>query len=306
MFANRTPRITVVTLHRVGPQFKIKPVDVTRCFKFLSTHFNVVLPSELGHVGHERRVAVVTIDDGHADAYYHIFPIARDFKVPVSLCIPADFFFRSQWLWFDKLTFAQQATPTATGKGLRTCGEAFGSFDELRAYLKGCPPTMRDAAIDELLRSLDLRLPPSPLEEYRALTESELREMLSSGLVEVVGHTVSHTIATILNESDLETELRQAKSEWELFLAKPFTSFCYPNGLQGDFDERTALALRRAGYHYAFTSLQGTNLVRTMNPLEMKRVHIHSKPGVCAKLLSGLADLQNSLGTPGPEKAGGK
>ncbi len=305
MTASRKPRVTVITLHRVGGLSKIQPAHVERCFRFLATHFKVVCPSKLASAEHERRTAVVTIDDGHADAYRHIFPIAKAIGVPISLCIPTDFFFRRQWLWFDKVAWAMDHAKrgkVAQVKGLEVCLDDPQSFARLRRHLKRCPPEDRNVAIDQLLRSLDLAPPSSPPEEYRALREAELREMLSCGLVEIVGHTVTHTIATVLAERDLADELRQSKDEWEAFCGEPIMSFCYPNGNPGDFDQRTATTVRRAGYRYAFTQLEGTNPIHRMNPFEMKRVHIHWRPGVCDKVVSGLVDIQNSVCCSGPDR----
>lgn len=297
MLISSEPRITVVTLHRVGHLSKIQPGHVARCFQFLSDHFRLVRPSELDFGEPKGRVAVVTIDDGHADVYQHIFPIARAKRIPISLCIPTDFFFRKRWLWFDIVTWVMHhAKPTAktTLNGQEIWAENPSSFEKFKHHLKKYPPPSRAIAIQDLLHSLDLKLPSSPSDEYRALTMSELRKMLSSGLIELVGHTVTHTVATALDDKDFETELRQSKEEWESFWGNPIVSFCYPNGLPGDFNERTALAVRKGGYRCAFTSVEGTNQARTMDPFEMKRIHIHPRAGVCDKLVSGLADLQNS------------
>jgi len=307
MLISRKPRIAVITIHRVGGLSRIQPCHVEWCFRFLKKHFRVIRPSELALEETKGRVGIVTIDDGHADSYQHIFPIARAMRIPLSICISTDFFFRGKWLWFDKILWAMnnaKTTAAAIINSIEVSSKDPSSFRELLEYLKTQTSTVRDNAIKELLSSLDLNLPLYPPEEYRSLTTFELQEMLSSGLVEVIGHTVTHTIATVLDHEGLETELGQSSYEWESFCGQPATSFCYPNGEPGDFDVRTALAVRKAGYHYAFTSLTGTNLVRTMNPLEIKRVHIHSKPGICATLLSGLADFKNSFGTLRPKEAG--
>ncbi len=299
--ARRRPRVTVITLHRVGGSSRIQPAHVERCFRFLATYFKVIHPSELASTQNERRTAVVTIDDGHADAYRHIFPIARTIGIPISLCIPTDFFFRRQWLWFDKTIWAMlHARSAATVCGLRVDPQDPGSFATLRRHLKRCPPGARDETIIELLHNLKLDTPLSPPDDYRAVSTSELREMLSSGLVEIVGHTVTHTIATVLDEESFEDELRQSNEEWESFCGRPPVSFCYPNGNPGDFDQRTEMTVRRAGYRYAFTQVEGTNPVLRMNPLEMKRVHIHWRPGVCDKVASGLVDIQNLVCSSGP------
>jgi len=243
-------------------------------------------------------MAIVTVDDGHVDAYRHIFPIAKAIGIPISLCIPTDFFFRGKWLWFDKVTWIMNHTKcgiTVQIKDLDICTGNPVSFAKLRRYLKRCHPKERDSIIEQMVHSFDLDLPSSPPEEYRAVAPYELREMLSSGLVDIVGHTVTHTIATVLSEKDLDNELRASKQEWESFCGRSIVSFCYPNGNPGDFNKRTTAAIKRAEYRYAFTQLEGTNLVRRMDPYELKRVHIHWRSGVSDKVMSGLVDLQNRM-----------
>jgi peptidoglycan/xylan/chitin deacetylase (PgdA/CDA1 family) len=295
---SRVPRLTVVTLHRVGPSWGIQPRHVERCFRFLANYFHVVRPSDLDLMTRRGRTAIVTIDDGHADAYRYVFPIARATGVPISLCIPTDFFFRGQWLWFDKFDWAMhhaKSAATTAVEGFQVSETDPGSFTRLRQYLKRCPPRVRDLAIQRSLDVWGLQLPSSPPEQYRALTIPELREMLSSGLVEIVAHTATHTIATVLSKADLEKELRESREEWESFGGRPIASFCYPSGNPGDFNEQTATAAAKAGYRYAFTQLEGTNPVPLVNPLEIKRVHIHKRKGFCDKVVSGLVDLQNRL-----------
>jgi peptidoglycan/xylan/chitin deacetylase (PgdA/CDA1 family) len=301
MIVSRKSRLTVVTLHRVGPSFAIQPFHVEQCFRLLVHYFHVVKPSCLDLTTRERRTAVVVVDDGHADAYRYIFPIAKATGVPITLCIPTDFFFRGKWLWFDKFDWATHHAArgkVAQIRGFEVHTDHPMSFTALRMHLKRCPPAERDAAIAQLICALEVAPPLPPPEEYRSVSKCELREMLDSGLVEIGGHTVTHTIATVLGEADFGAECGQSKCEWESFCGQPILSFCYPNGESGDFDARTALTLRKAGYRYAFTSLEGTNLIRTMDPLEMKRVHTHRTPGVWAKLASGLADVQDSFRRP--------
>jgi len=298
MLLDRQPRLAVVTLHRVGNSAKMRPEGVERLFAFLSRRYQLILPSQLERADHHGRLASVTIDDGHADTYKHIFPIAEALGVPVSLCVPTDFFFRSEWLWFDKLAWAMSHAKPGTGTdadGVAVRGGDPRSFDEIKRRLKRCQPQRRSDIIDGILSGLQLMLPPKPPEQYRSVSETEMREMLNTGLVEVVGHSVTHTIATILSEQDLRRELHESKDELEGFCGQPITAFCYPNGHRGDFDCETTEALRRAGYHMAFTSVEGTNPLSRLRPFALKRVHANPRQFVSEKLCSGLGDLQKKL-----------
>jgi peptidoglycan/xylan/chitin deacetylase (PgdA/CDA1 family) len=292
---SRTPRLTVLTLHRVGNSSKIQQKHVERCFRLLKAYFNVIRPSELDFSKQQRLTAVITIDDGHSDVYHHIFPIAKAFNIPIALCIPTDFFFRNEWLWFDKFAWIMGHAKCGMKvqiNELDFCTDNPESVTNLKYHLKRCRPQERNSFINQIAYSLGVDLPSSPPDEYKAIAPHELREMLSSGLVDIVGHTKTHTIATVLNDEDFESELRQSKKEWEAFCGSQIISFCYPNGNQGDFNKRTAALLIKTGYKYAFTQIEGTNLIRTLDPFELKRVHIHWRPGICDKLISGLGDMQ--------------
>jgi len=293
-----TPRLTVLTLHRVHPTAEIRPRHVERCFRYLASRFHVTRPSELDAATHHRRVALVTIDDGHVDAYRHIFPIARASGVPIALCVPTDFFLRGAWLWFDKIAWAKQQARAGTrirvdGVDL-LAGDPTG-FESLVVRLKRDPPPRRDEVIAEMFARLAVAPPPSPPDEYRSLTADEMKEMLRSGLVELVGHTASHTIATVLPDADLRRELKESKAELEAFSGRPLAAFCYPNGGRGDFSPATSAAVREMGYALAFTSIEGTNHLRRAEPFTLRRVHVHPRQAVVEKLCSGLGDVQNRI-----------
>lgn len=84
MFASRESRVTVVTHHRIGDFMRIRPARVERCFSFPGRHLRPMRPSELLTDEHRGRVEIVTIDDGHADSYRHVFPIAKALVGPIS------------------------------------------------------------------------------------------------------------------------------------------------------------------------------------------------------------------------------
>lgn len=280
-------------MHRVGPQQKIKREDVSRCFELLNRNFTVIKPSDLGQEVRNKHVAVVTIDDGHVDAYQTIYPIAKKYRIPIALCVPTDFFFFRKWLWFDQLAWARLNTKKKqiNYNGFKLQSDDPETYKRFSEHLKRYVPEKRDHALEGLLKLLDLKLPEFPPQEYRAVTKLELEEMLESGLVEVVGHTVTHTISTVLGQSAFETELKESKQQWESFLGYPMRTFCYPNGYSDDFDPYTKKTLKRVGFHFAFTSIEGTNLKHQMDPFEISRVHLHPDYGTTLKLISGFGDL---------------
>jgi peptidoglycan/xylan/chitin deacetylase (PgdA/CDA1 family) len=301
-------RLLVVTLHRVGGHSAISPESIKQQLAFVAEHYKVIRPCQFDRVDRHQRLAMITIDDGHADTYRHVFPVARALGIPIAMCPSTDFLLRGRWLWFDKLSWAVShaglSTEWVVGQNCLRAGEA-SSVAAFETWLKQLLPDERGPVLDEVIGKWHLKLPAGPTEEYRPVSREELREMQSSGLLEVCAHTVTHTIATRLSDAELQRELAQSKRELEELTENEVVAFCYPNGEDGDFDERTGRAVLKAGFRMAFTSIEGLNWRGKMNPLQLKRIHAHRRTGVFLKEASGLGDFQRLLRLPcGPGRTG--
>ena len=288
-------RLLVVALHRIGGT-RFSTETVRRQLAFVAQHYEVVHPSQMASCGKRRRVAMVTVDDGHADVYSEFFPIASSLGLPFGLCPSTDFLLRRQWLWFDKFDWAiGQAAPEGEcsigSRQIRLADRT--SIAAFRQWLKEQPPGLRDEILARVLHELRVEVPPEPLEEYRPANRQELKEMLSSGLLELVGHTVTHTALPILTDAEQTRELVQSKRELEKLAGKEVPAFCYPNG---NSNEHTDAAVRQAGFQMAFTTLEGMNWQATLNPFQLKRMHVHWRDTVFLKQVSGLGDLQRLVG----------
>lgn len=304
---DRRPRLVIATLHRVGGRSRIGPAQVEHHLRLIRRHFHPVLPSQLSRCERRSRLAMVTIDDCHADVFEHVFPIAERLGVPLVICTPTDFFLRRRWLWFDRFEWLfRNGQPDAfivwNGAAYSLASPAAGM--RLVTRLKYVSPAQRDAALGDIARQLGLRVPDAPTAEYRPVSPAEMDAMLASGLVELCAHTVTHTIATVLEPDALVAELARGKRELEAFCGRPVRAFCYPNGRAGDFDQRTTAAVAGAGYDLAFTSVEGVNRLgsngalsrrdagRLADPFRLRRYHAHMRPAVFEKMLSGLGAVQ--------------
>ncbi len=304
---DRRRQLLVLTLHRVGAGAKIAPACLEDHLRYLAAHYEVLTPSQwlaMDEARRPRRTAMVTIDDAHADIHETIFPIAQRFGVPITIAVPTDFFFRGQWLWFDRVTWAleharpgtivQLDSPAAATPIRITIGDA-ASHAELSRYLKRQSVAERGEAVERLVSELGVRVPAVPPDEYRALTLDEMRALLATECVELCAHTATHPILTRVADDVLRTELSEPKRELEQFVGREIVSFCYPNGETGDFDARTRTAVADAGYTLAFTSVQGLNRNGRTDPLAVRRIHAHPRLAVFKKMASGLGELQHAV-----------
>lgn len=283
--------LSVMTFHRVGKRRRINKDSVYKHLQFIADHYKTILPSQLVKESTGNRLAMITIDDGHRDVYDTIYPIAKELNIPLVICLSTDFFFRKKWLWFDQLYWlldrANDGAILEYGNGHLHVGNS-ASLSAFKQYLKAQLPPERNETLAYLARQLECSLPDSLPESKRAVTLDEMKEMISSGLVEICAHTVTHTIASIMSDDELKKELEEPKKELEKWLNTKVTSFCYPNGQKNDFDKRTGEAVRDAGYEIAFTSVEGINNKKNMNHYEIKRVHAHRKQYVFERNMSGL------------------
>ncbi len=284
---DRRSRLNVVSLHRIGPQpGALDPCTVRRQLAWLKQRHRIVLPGQLPQfAGYDGPLAIVTVDDGHACTYEQLFPICRDLDIPFVAYLPVDYLFNEHWLWFDLLEYLHRQSGQLTT----------GQYLSWQRQLKRQTPAQRDETLTVLARRLACELPSKPVPDYAPLRHDDVREMLRSGLFEIGSHAVTHTILTVLDDDARATELRTARATFESFFQTAVSSFCYPNGLSGDFDRRTVEQVRESGYTTAMTSLEGSNLRERMDPLCLRRIHIGLPDHALQKELCGLGAWQKTI-----------
>ncbi len=292
---DRRQRLLIITLHRVNGTIGIPLETVAQCMAYLAEKYQIIVPSQIEHLSDRKKAAIITIDDCHEDLYEFIFPLALKFNIPITVSIPTDFFFRQQWLWFDKVLWALENMEEGEILQLKKRFNLYGTTVIYRGLLnefKKFHPEQRDEMVEEIIRIAGLKLPREPIEGFRPVSILDMKAMLKTGLIEIASHSVTHPILSTLPEEKIETEVEQSKSEIEAFQGKEVISFCYPNGLNGDFNKTTRKFLQQAGYRIAFTSIEGNNYTKVMDLFELKRISMHRNIPTFHKMISGVSDLQ--------------
>lgn len=113
---------------------------------------------------------------------------------------------------------------------------------------------------------------PGYLGRRRHMSVAQLRDLSAAG-AEIGSHTMTHRSVTRLSPRDLAVELSDSKKQIEDIVGKKVTSFAYPFGTRRDFDARSAEALRKAGYRFAFTSQHGA-IEAGQDPMFLPRIKI--------------------------------
>ena len=105
-------------------------------------------------------------------------------------------------------------------------------------------------------------------------TWEQLKEMQSSGLVTVQGHTCSHPAdMRQLPDVEIGKELRNSLATITRHLGTKVIAFAYP---EGKYDDRVARAVAQSGYKIAFTEDWG-NAGASRNLMVVHRYSIHKR-----------------------------
>lgn len=83
------------------------------------------------------------------------------------------------------------------------------------------------------------------------LTETQIRELAASGLVDIGAHTVHHIGLKQASLALVEKEVTESKQILEDLIGSSVVSFAYPNG---EYDDTVATVVRQAGFTTAVTT----------------------------------------------------
>jgi len=218
-------------------------------FNYLRRHFRVVPLSRIVErlaAGQEpeRYSVALTIDDGRRNFYQFLFPLLKEYGMPATLFVVSSFIQGEDWVWTDKILWLSEQNGRPEELAHHQLAAVFQSLNCLR-------PEARNQHIEALAASAGISLPRQAPAKYAPCTWSELREMADSGLVEIGSHTATHPILSSVTDEESWQELTRSRAQIEKGIGKRVTSFCFPNGMPGDYRPSQVKQLADAGYNCA-------------------------------------------------------
>lgn len=254
--------------------------------------YRVIPLAELGRALAEDRplpprTVALTVDDGYANFARWALPLLREFEIPATLFVITDLVERGDWLWYDEFQYV--------------CCHAT-SVGELRpeqcqataATLKRLPPSERDSEVKRFADAAGVAIPKTPPAEAALLTWNELRDVAADGLVEIGAHTRTHPILSTLSDEAAAAEIRGSRDLIRARLGVESVTFCYPNGLAGDYGETNTRQVAAAGYVCATASHCGL-VTPQANRFALPRLGATNDFNLFRKLLDGFEHLQRRL-----------
>ena len=270
----RSCNVQILLYHRVNdlhdPFFCGTPPAVfERQMEYLAKHFRPcsldTALDELARKDVPPNSIVVTFDDGYKDNFLHAFPILRKFGIPATIFLATGAIDEGPCLWFDRVfqAFRETEEERLYGYGnpsmscpLNTLQQKLDAQDRVLRFLRSVSDDDKAVWIKALCEKLKVE------EKIRRpglmLSWDEVRAMAQDG-ISFGAHTVHHPILSRVTSRQVREEVVKSREVIEKELGISVTSFAYPNGATGDFNESTKEALRDAGYRCAVTTIAGTN-----------------------------------------------
>jgi peptidoglycan/xylan/chitin deacetylase (PgdA/CDA1 family) len=260
-------------------------------FNYLQRHYRVVpLLQIAGQVAsgkpQESHSVALTIDDGRRDFYECMFPLLKEFKFPATFFVVSSFIRGEDWIWTDKVLWLSQQPKPPAALVPEKLDEVFRSLNTMR-------PEVRNAQIQAVAASAGITLPVQAPPKFAPCSWSELREMTESGLVDIGSHTVTHPILSSITDEESWEELSESRRQIEEGLGRNPNSFCFPNGMPGDFRPSQVQQIADAGYRCSVVASFGM-VDNGADPFRLPRLGMGSKsePVEFSKFLDGVAYYQ--------------
>ena len=225
---------------RRGPLF-VTRADFERQLRYLRRHYRI-LPidaalAELWAGGLREPTACITFDDGYRNNRTEALPVLERLGLPATVYLATSMIGTNRRLWTTRL--ADRGVPR----------------EEIER-LKRLPPRGRDGVIAAIERQAPV-LQPEDDEALAMMDWSDVRAMEASGLVTFGGHTANHEIISTLNEHEREVEIAGCLETLRSWVARPSSTFAYPNGQPEDFDAAGVEMLRRSGVTAGLSTIEG-------------------------------------------------
>lgn len=251
----------------------------------------------------KRPKALITFDDGYLDNYEEAFPILREMNLPATIFLPTEMIGKPEPLAHDKAfwlikkaverktqiekAFLNAGIEEKTIVGINYNTNVLELTDKI-VYL---PAIQRDAVIKELEETLSTDNYPK---EYDLLNWQMVREM-NQNKISFGVHSASHTVLTLENESEFESEITESKQLLEEKLNQEIISFAYPNG---KFNDKVRHQVINSGYKIAVSTEYLVNR-RGGDAFTLGRVSFceESTRGIGGNYSRSIAELRLNIGT---------
>lgn len=252
---------TVICFHEVHDQ-----VLLNNTIESLKNNYHIIAMEELEAYYYDNKnlknSCHLSFDDGDSSFYRNVLPVIKKHKIPVSTYVSPSMARNQKNFWFQEIAgYQTEKLLEITRKVTREEAENIKSVD-LKKFLK----TQQLEVIWEIIGSYQKKT-NTPMKAPMNMTEEQLIEVKSSGLVDIGAHTLNHPILPNETHETAMQEITGSIDQLSDLLNCPIRYFVYPNG---DYGEREMNILKDKGIKLAFTT-ERDKISALSNPLSIPR-----------------------------------
>jgi glycosyltransferase involved in cell wall biosynthesis/peptidoglycan/xylan/chitin deacetylase (PgdA/CDA1 family) len=212
----------------------------------------------------------LTFDDGYLDNYTNVFPLLQKYNIPATIFLTTSFISNpNNYFWWDDLEFyfarynmiqsdiTMHHDPVIKNiihKIVKGGGQdRVKCIKELMNSLKQLDDNERSGFMDRISEKIS-----NEHKSVLMLNWNQVKEMVSSRIVEAGSHTENHIYMDKSDPAVIETEIQRSRSVIERETQEPCILFAYPNGNRSEKEE---YVLKKYGFKIAVTTKYGHNSV---------------------------------------------
>ena len=278
--------------HRIGSSKNTRyDPDIFSCdaatfcshLTFYTKHFKIITVEELSRIVErnepiDKKLALITFDDGYIDNFEVAYQVLKKHEMTAVFFVPTSYIGSSILPWWDEIAWMIRNTKRDSVLIESWENEVQIDRSDMNSTIRNVllrVKKMEQITMEEILfkmrKYLECHLDVGKAKLF--MNWNHLKEMQKHGM-EIGSHTESHEILSHIDKAGQVNELKRSKNILQENLKVSVSSFAYPVGTKGTYNEETLDALKECEYILAFTQLLGVNTRPNLNRLELRRFPI--------------------------------
>lgn len=285
------PRVLCLLYHRINDyendiyNMTVTPQNFEAHMKYLKEHYQIVkFDDDWESISGD--AVVITFDDGYVDNYSFAVPILEKYRIPATIFVTTGNIDTNREFWWDE--FERALLQGADYKDsfelcddvyhytweTDTCEKRKKLITTLRWLLR-CDPYIERR--EDWLKQLRMwsGMNAEGRDSNISMSSQQLKELASSELITIGGHTVNHQSMGALSYAEQEKEISISLENLEKIIGRKVTTYSYPFGKVYDYNEETFQLLEKYGVCKAATTSERI-WTATENKLTIPRVSVRN------------------------------
>ena len=215
-----------------------------------------------------KNAVAVTFDDGFKNNYSQAAPILDKYNCPAIFYVCAGMVNTDMMFWVDEIEDCINRTRQAritlsldesVNLSLKSDADKLYAIKIIKKYCKKSKKEVKDNLISKLAYQSGINPSVNASPDYPMMSWSEVKELSSSSLFVVGGHTLYHDIMAAQDIKRLRIDIDATISLLDYNLTQSTTHFAYPEGQDNHYSKEVIAALKDRGIVCSPSAIDGVN-----------------------------------------------